>query len=190
MSIHKSNKNLIWIDLEMTGLDPEKERIIEMATIITDTNLRIVAEGPNIVISQPKALIENRDAWNTNQHGGSGLVKSIYESSITEQMAEEETLDFISKYVGNKKSPMCGNTVSHDRRFLAKYMPSLESYFHYRHIDVSSVKELISRWMNDAQTYDKNGSHRAKDDIVDSINELKLYKKMLFDQDEDFDEYN
>ena len=109
------------------------------------------------------------------------IIKSVHESSISEQVAEIETLEFISKYVGNKRSPMCGNTVSHDRRFLAKYMPDLESYFHYRHIDVSSIKELISRWMNDAQTYEKKGSHRAKDDIKESINELKLYKQMLFD---------
>ena len=181
MSIQKSNQNLIWIDLEMTGLDPEKERIIEIATIITDSNLTIVAEGPNLVINQPKEHIDAMDEWNTNQHSNSGLIKSVQQSSISEQAAEIETLEFISKYVGNKKSPMCGNTVSHDRRFLAKYMPGLESYFHYRHVDVSSVKELISRWMNDAQTYDKKGSHRAMDDIKESINELKLYKQMLFD---------
>ena len=181
MSTQKSNRNLIWIDLEMTGLDPEKERIIEIATIITDTNLTVVAEGPNLVIHQPKELIANMDDWNTNQHGNSGLIESVNKSSISEQAAEIETLEFISKYVGHKKSPMCGNTVSHDRRFLVKYMPSLESYFHYRHIDVSSVKELISRWMNDAQTYEKQGSHRAQDDVKESINELKLYKRMLFD---------
>ena len=181
MANHKSNQNLIWVDLEMTGLDPEKERIIEIATIITDSNLTIVAEGPNLVIHQSKELMANMDDWNTNQHGSTGLTQSVHNSSVTEQEAEIITLEFISKYVGHKKSPMCGNTVSHDRRFLAKYMPSVESYFHYRHIDVSSVQELISRWMNDAQKYEKQGSHRAKDDIIESINELKLYKKMLFD---------
>ena len=181
MANQKSNQNLIWVDLEMTGLDPEKERIIEIATIITDTNLNIVAEGPNLIIHQPKELIANMDEWNTNQHGSTGLIKAVHESSVTEQEAEMRTLEFISKFVGHKRSPMCGNTVSHDRRFLAKYMPSVESYFHYRHIDVSSVSELISRWMNDAQTYDKQGSHRAKDDILESINELKLYKRILFD---------
>jgi oligoribonuclease len=181
MANQKSNQNLIWVDLEMTGLDPEKERIIEIATIITDTNLNIVAEGPNLIIHQPKELIANMDEWNTNQHGSTGLIKAVHESSVTEQEAEMRTLEFISKFVGHKRSPMCGNTVSHDRRFLAKYMSSVESYFHYRHIDVSSVSELISRWMNDAQTYDKQGSHRAKDDILESINELKLYKRMLFD---------
>ena len=181
MANQKSNQNLIWVDLEMTGLDPEKERIIEIATIITDTNLNIVAEGTNLIIHQPKELMVNMDEWNTNQHGSTGLTKAVHESSVTEQEAEMRTLEFISKFVGHKRSPMCGNTVSHDRRFLAKYMPGVESYFHYRHIDVSSVKELISRWMNDAQTYDKQGSHRAKDDILESINELKLYKRILFD---------
>ena len=181
MTTLKSNQNLIWIDLEMTGLDPEQERIIEIATIITDSNLTIIAEGPNLIIHQPKELLENMDEWNKNQHGNSGLIKAVNESSISEQAAEIETLEFVSKYVGNKKSPMCGNTVSHDRRFLTKHMPNLESYFHYRHIDVSSVQELVSRWMNDAQTYEKNGSHRAKEDIIESINELKLYKEILFD---------
>ncbi|MDA9154349.1 oligoribonuclease [Gammaproteobacteria bacterium] len=181
MSHQKSNQNLIWVDLEMTGLDPEKERIIEIATVITDSNLNIVAEGPSLVIHQPKELMANMDEWNTNQHGNTGLTKAVHESSVTEQEAEMRTLEFISKYVGHKRSPMCGNTVSHDRRFLAKYMPGVESYFHYRHIDVSSVQELISRWMNDAQTYHKQGSHRAKDDILESINELKLYKRILFD---------
>ena len=161
MTTLKSNQNLIWIDLEMTGLDPEQERIIEIATIITDSNLTIIAEGPNLIIHQPKELLENMDEWNKNQHGNSGLIKAVNESSISEQAAEIETLEFVSKYVGNKKSPMCGNTVSHDRRFLTKHMPNLESYFHYRHIDVSSVQELVSRWMNDAQTYEKHGSHRA-----------------------------
>ena len=182
MSTQKSDQNLVWIDLEMTGLDPEKEKIIEIATIITDSNLTIVAEGPNLVINQPKELMDNMDEWNTKQHGNSGLIKSVMESSITEQAAEIETLEFISKYVGNKKSPMCGNTVSHDRRFLSKYMPELENYFHYRHIDVSSVKELIVRWMNQAQSYQKNSNHRALDDIKDSINELKHYKKLLFEE--------
>ena len=134
MTTLKSNQNLIWIDLEMTGLDPEQERIIEIATIITDSNLTIIAEGPNLIIHQPKELLENMDEWNKNQHGNSGLIKAVNESSISEQAAEIETLEFVSKYVGNKKSPMCGNTVSHDRRFLTKHMPNLESYFHYRHI--------------------------------------------------------
>ena len=155
MKTLQSRDNLIWIDLEMTGLDPEKERIIEIATLVTDSDLNILAEGPNLVISQPTEFLEGMDEWNQNQHGLSGLIEEVKNSNITAQVAEIETLEFVSKYVGEKVSPMCGNTVSHDRRFLAKYMPDLESYFHYRHVDVSSVKELISRWMNDAQTYEK-----------------------------------
>ena len=151
-----SNKNLIWLDLEMTGLDPEHERIIEIATIITDSELNIIAEGPNLVINQNKSLLDSMDDWNQKQHGSTGLIDAVKISNITEQMAEIETLDFISKYVGQKKSPMCGNTVSHDRRFLSKYMPQLEAYFNYRHIDVSSVKEVITRWSNNAQAYEKN----------------------------------
>jgi oligoribonuclease len=149
----QSKDNLIWIDLEMTGLDPEKEKIIEIATLITDSQLNILAEGPNLIISQPKSLLDEMDEWNQNQHGSSGLIDAVKKSAVTQQMAEIETLEFISKYVGQKKSPMCGNTVSHDRRFLIKYMPRLESYFNYRHIDVSSFKEAAVRWMNEAQVY-------------------------------------
>ena len=180
MKTLQSQDNLIWIDLEMTGLNPEKEKIIEIATLVTDSDLNILAEGPNLIISQPKEILDAMDEWNTNQHGLSGLTEEVSNSNITEQMAEIETLDFISKYVGQKKSPMCGNTVSHDRRFLSKYMPQLEAYFNYRHIDVSSVKEVITRWSNNAQAYEKNSCHRAQDDIRESINELRFYKKEFF----------
>ena len=161
MKTLQSRNNLIWIDLEMTGLDPDKEKIIEIATLVTDSDLNILAEGPNLIISQAKEILDSMDEWNQNQHGKSGLIEEVIESNITEQAAEIETLDFISKYVGEKISPMCGNTVSHDRRFLSKYMPRLEAYFNYRHIDVSSFKEVAVRWMNEAQVYEKKGSHRA-----------------------------
>ena len=161
MKTLKSRDNLVWIDLEMTGLDPETEKIIEVATLVTDADLNLIAEGPNLIISQSKELLDSMDEWNQNQHGSSGLIQEVIKSDITEQIAEIETLDFISKYVGEKVSPMCGNTVSHDRRFLSKYMPRLEAYFNYRHIDVSSFKEVAVRWMNEAQVYEKKGSHRA-----------------------------
>ena len=146
MKTLKSRDNLVWIDLEMTGLDPETEKIIEVATLVTDADLNLIAEGPNLIISQSKELLDSMDEWNQNQHGSSGLIQEVIKSDITEQIAEIETLDFISKYVGEKVSPMCGNTVSHDRRFLSKYMPRLEAYFNYRHIDVSSFKEVAVRW--------------------------------------------
>ena len=178
----QSKDNLIWIDLEMTGLNPDKERIIEIATLITDSQLNVLAEGPNLIVNQPKSLLDQMDDWNQNQHGSSGLIEGVKKSNITEQMAEIETLNFISKYVGSKQSPMCGNTVSHDRRFLIKHMPRLESYFNYRHIDVSSFKEAAVRWMNEAQVYEKDGSHRAMGDIKESVAELKFYKNMFLPQ--------
>ncbi len=180
MKTLQSQDNLIWIDLEMTGLNPEKEKIIEIATLVTDSDLNILAEGPNLIISQPKEILDAMDEWNTNQHGLSGLTEEVSNSNITEQVAEIETLDFVSKYVGENISPMCGNTVSHDRRFLSKYMPRLESYFNYRHIDVSSFKEVAVRWMNEAQVYEKKGTHRALGDIKESVEELKFYKKLFF----------
>ena len=179
MKTLQSRDNLIWIDLEMTGLDPNKERIIEIATLVTDSDLNILAEGPNLVISQPIGFLDGMDEWNQNQHGSSGLIEEVKNSNVTTQVAEIDTLEFISKYVGEKVSPMCGNTVSHDRRFLSKYMPRLESYFNYRHIDVSSFKEAAVRWMNEAQVYEKKGSHRALGDIKESVAELKFYKELF-----------
>ena len=179
MKTLKSRDNLIWIDLEMTGLDPDKEKIIEIATLITDSNLNVISEGPNLIISQPKEVLDEMDDWNQNQHGSTGLIDGVMKSDITEQVAEIEALEVVSKYVGEKASPMCGNTVSHDRRFLSKYMPRLEAYFNYRHIDVSSFKEVAVRWMNEAQTYEKKGSHRALGDIKESVEELRFYKKLF-----------
>ena len=179
MKTLQSRDNLVWIDLEMTGLDPDKEKIIEIATLITDSDLNVISEGPNLIISQPKEVLDEMDDWNQNQHGSTGLIDGVMKSDITEQVAEIETLEFVSKYVGEKASPMCGNTVSHDRRFLSKYMPRLEAYFNYRHIDVSSFKEVAVRWMNEAQTYEKKGSHRALGDIKESVEELRFYKKLF-----------
>ena len=182
MKTLQSRDNLIWIDLEMTGLDPDKEKIIEIATLITDSDLNVISEGPNLIISQPKEVLDEMDDWNQNQHGSTGLIDEVMKSDITEQVAEIETLEFVSKYVGEKASPMCGNTVSHDRRFLSKYMPRLEAYFNYRHIDVSSFKEVAVRWMNEAQTYEKKGSHRALGDIRESVEELRFYKKLFMSE--------
>ena len=173
--------NLIWIDLEMTGLDPEKERIIEIATIVTDSKLNILAEGPAMAVHQGDALLNAMDDWNTEQHGGSGLVKRVRESTITERHAERETIDFLRQWVPEGASPMCGNSIGQDRRFLVKYMPQLEAYFHYRNLDVSSVKELARRWRPDVlEGVKKHSSHLAMDDIRDSINELIHYREHFF----------
>lgn len=173
--------NLIWIDLEMTGLDPEKERIIEIATIVTDSKLNVLAEGPTMAVHQGDALLNAMDDWNTEQHGGSGLVTRVRESNISEREAERETIDFLQQWVPEGASPMCGNSIGQDRRFLVKYMPLLEAYFHYRNLDVSSVKELARRWRPDVlEGVKKHSSHLALDDIRDSINELKHYREHFF----------
>lgn len=173
-----NSQNLIWIDLEMTGLNPERDRIIEMATIVTDSDLKILAEGPVFAIQQPEELILGMDEWNTRQHNASGLVKRVRESKISEAIAEAETLNFLREYTVEGKSPLCGNTIWQDRRFLKKYMPLLESYFHYRLIDVSTIKELALRWA--PQIYNglqKESHHLALDDIRDSIMELQYYRE-------------
>ncbi len=176
-----AERNLIWIDLEMTGLDPEHEVIIEIATIITDSQLNIIAEGPSLVIKQPDSILDAMDAWCTKQHGQSGLTERVRQSTISVDNAEQQTLAFIKQHVTKGASPMCGNTVSHDRRFLARYMPELEAYFHYRHIDVSTVKELARRWKPEAlEGLTKQGAHLALDDIRESISELQHYRKNFF----------
>lgn len=172
-----SADHLIWIDLEMTGLDPEKERIIEIATIVTDSALNIVAEGPVFAIHQSDELLNNMDSWNTKQHNGSGLVARVKASTVSESDAEKATLEFLKQYIIAGKSPMCGNTVYQDRRFLTKYMPELEKFFHYRLLDVSTLKELALRWA--PQVYSgvkKESKHLALEDIRESIEELKYYK--------------
>ena len=169
---------LIWIDLEMTGLSPETDRIIEMACIITDAALNVLAEGPVIAVSQPAALLDGMDEWNKRTHGGSGLTGRVKASTIDEAEAERTMLDFVSRYVPQKRSPMCGNSICQDRRFLARTMPALEAWFHYRNLDVSTLKELAARWKPAlANGLTKKGSHRALDDIRESIEELKYYRE-------------
>lgn len=175
-----SDDNLIWIDLEMTGLNPSHDRIIEIATLITDANLRVLAEGPVMAISQPQTRLDGMDEWNTRQHNGSGLVKRVQDSVIDESAAEQATLDFLAAYVPRGRSPMCGNSICQDRRFLARYMPALEAFFHYRHIDVSTLKELARRWAPEVATgLTKASSHLAMDDIRDSVEELSYYRQTL-----------
>lgn len=172
--------NLIWIDLEMTGLDPLKERIIEIATIVTDSELNILATGPELVINQPEDLLKRMDDWNTKQHTSSGLVEKVRHSVITEQEAEIRTLDFLLQYVEPKYSPICGNSVYQDRRFLNLYMPKLEAFFHYRQLDVSTLKILAKNWAPDLlKNLNKASSHRALDDIIGSIDELKYYREHM-----------
>jgi oligoribonuclease len=169
--------DLVWLDMEMTGLDPERERIIEMAVIVTDSNLNIVAEGPVIVVRQPESLLEAMDDWNKRQHGASGLLEKVRSVGVSEREAEATMLAFLERYVEKKRSPLCGNTIWQDRRFLARYMPTLENYLHYRMIDVSSIKELVQRWRPDiAAGYTKRNEHTALADVRESIEELRYYR--------------
>ncbi|OGV26493.1 MAG: oligoribonuclease [Legionellales bacterium RIFCSPHIGHO2_12_FULL_37_14] len=174
----KNNHNLIWIDLEMTGLNPDTDRIIEIATVVTDLNLNILAEGPVFAIHQVQALLASMDEWNTKQHNSSGLVKRVQKSKVTEDEAEAETIEFLSQYVDKGKSPMCGNSIWQDRRFLCKYMPNLANFFHYRNLDVSTLKELALRWRPKIMHgFKKSSNHLALDDVKDSIAELMYYKE-------------
>jgi oligoribonuclease len=176
-----SDNHLVWIDLEMTGLVPETDQIIEIATLITDADLNILAEGPVLAIHQPDAALAAMDEWNTKQHGGSGLVDRVKASDISVGAAESQTLAFLQDWVPARKSPMCGNSICQDRRFLARYMPQLEAYFHYRNLDVSSVKELAARWRPELlKGFKKRGSHLALDDIRDSVAELAYYREHFF----------
>lgn len=173
-----SDYNLIWMDLEMTGLEPQINRIIEMAAVITDPQLNVIAEGPVIAIHQEPEVMNSMDAWNTETHTRSGLVKRVLESTISEEEAARIYRDFFSRYVGAGKSPLCGNTIGQDRRFMARWMPSLEQFFHYRSIDVSSFKECVKRWSPEVlKKYQKTSKHEALSDIYDSINELRFYRE-------------
>ncbi len=173
----KSSAHLIWIDLEMTGLNPEHDRIIEIATIVTDSDLKVVAEGPVFAIHQSDELLNGMDEWNTRQHNQSGLVARVKESTVTEEQAQAETIAFLEQHAVAGQSPMCGNSIWQDRRFLTRYMSKLEQFFHYRMIDVSTVKELAKRWAPSiAAGVVKESNHLALSDIRDSISELQYYR--------------
>lgn len=173
--------NLIWIDLEMTGLDTARDEIIEIATVVTDRNLNEIAEGPVLVVHQAQAIMENMDAWNTKQHRESGLVERVLASELSAADAEQQTLEFLRKHAEQGASPMCGNSICQDRRFLARQMPLLEAFFHYRNLDVSSLKILAQLWAPAvAKAFVKESSHRALEDIRDSIAELRHYRENLF----------
>jgi oligoribonuclease len=172
-----SPNNLIWIDLEMTGLDPQRDYIIEIATIVTDSNLQIIAEGPVLAIHVPDDVLAGMDEWNTRQHGRTGLTERVRRSTIDNATAERLTLEFLSQHVPPRVSPMCGNSICQDRRFLARLMPQLEAYFHYRNLDVSTLKILVNRWAPDKEQFTKESLHVALEDIRDSINELRFYRE-------------
>jgi oligoribonuclease len=168
---------LIWLDMEMTGLDPERERIIEMAVVITDAELNTVAEAPVLVVHQPDSLLDAMDNWNKATHAKSGLTEKVRASTLSEAAAEKTMLDFLATYVPKGASPMCGNTIHQDRRFLARWMPTLEAWFHYRNLDVSTLKELCKRWRPDVyKTLVKSNRHEALADVYESIDELRFYR--------------
>jgi len=172
---------LVWVDLEMTGLDPDRDVIIEIATIVTDANLNVIAEGPVLAIHQGDAVLAGMDEWNTRQHGQSGLTQRVRASRIDADEAQDLTLEFLVRHVPPGTSPMCGNSICQDRRFMARHMPRLEAFFHYRNLDVSTVKELARRWRPDVlAAVNKQGTHLALDDIRDSIAELRHYREHFF----------
>jgi len=177
-TLAKSDQNLVWLDCEMTGLDPEIERIIEIAVIVTGPNLECRIEGPVLVIHQSDELLGKMDKWNTGTHGKTGLTDKVKASTLLEAQAEAQLIEFLSQYVPRKISPMCGNSIGQDRRFLAKYMPKLEAFFHYRNLDVSTLKELSKRWRPDVyKSFKKKQRHTALADVHESIDELEHYRK-------------
>jgi oligoribonuclease len=174
-------KNLVWIDMEMTGLDPETDEILEIAVLITDSELNEIARGPNLILQQKAERFARMDAWNQEHHSKSGLWQAALESKVTLEQAEQEVLRFVKLWVGERKSPLCGNSVWQDRRFLCRYMRQLEAYLHYRLIDVSTIKELYRLWYpQTSEAVKKNSAHRAMDDIVESVDELRYYRQLLF----------
>jgi oligoribonuclease len=174
----KADQNLVWLDCEMTGLNPDAERIIEIAVVVTGPNLESRTEGPVLVIHQSDTQLDQMDAWNKGTHGKSGLIDKVRASSLTEEQAQEQLIAFLSQYVGANKSPMCGNSIGQDRRFLVKYMPKLEAFFHYRNLDVSTLKELSKRWRPEVYAlFKKQQRHTALADVHESIDELEHYRK-------------
>lgn len=174
----QDQNNLIWIDMEMTGLDPERDRIIEVAIIVTNSQLETVAQAPVLVVHQSDEILDGMDEWNKSTHGRSGLIGKVKASMLTEAQVEREMLEFLAHHVPKNTSPMCGNSVCQDRRFLARWMPALEAYFHYRNLDVSTLKELVRRWKPElAKGLTKHGKHEALADIQESIEELKYYRE-------------
>lgn len=176
----QSPNNLVWMDLEMTGLDPESDTILEIATVITDADLNVLAEGPNLAIHHPEPVLDEMSDWCKEHHGASGLSDRVRRSNIDMAAAEAETLAFIRRYVPDRTSPLCGNSIHQDRRFLVRYMPSLEAALHYRNVDVSTIKELARRWYPALPPVAKQASHLALDDIRESIAELRSYRERLF----------
>ena len=177
----QNEQNLIWLDMEMTGLEPETDRILEIAMIVTDKELNVLAEGPVLAIHQSDDVLAGMDEWNTRTHGESGLVDRVRASECDEAKAVAACLAFIQEWVPEGKSPMCGNSIGQDRRFMVRYMPELEKYFHYRNIDVSTIKELVSRWKPEIMDeFTKTGTHQALDDIRESIAEMQFYRKRVF----------
>ena len=181
MSTTRKNDRLVWVDMEMSGLLPETDRILEIAMIVTDGDLNIVAEGPVLVVHQEDAVLDRMDAWNKGTHGKSGLIDKVKASTLTEADVEAECLAFLKQHVKSSISPMCGNTIHQDRRFMNRYMPKLEAYFHYRNIDVSTIKELCKRWQPEiAKGFSKQQAHTALADIIESVEELRYYREKLF----------
>ena len=177
----QNEQNLIWLDMEMTGLEPETDRILEIAMIVTDKELNILAEGPVLAIHQSDEVLAGMDEWNTRTHGESGLVARVRASEYDEAKAVAECLEFMKAWVPERQSPMCGNSIGQDRRFMVRYMPDLERYFHYRNIDVSTVKELVRRWKPEIlDQFTKTGTHQALDDIRESIAEMQFYRERVF----------